>query len=169
MFPNFPALKDFLAFWGKITRRIPFRSHRCPFQAHQASRTARRRRRVPVALIQLEQIRRSVAGRDAATNCGAGSVREPQIRRSADPDQLKANGPTVDVATKSTQGGPLLDRNSITFDNRIQPSDRCCSRHDRGRSFGICFSSIVASPSKIALVRSGGRKANRSPCRTTFG
>ena len=58
---------------------------------------------------------------------------------------------------------------SITFDGRIQPTDRCCSRHDRGRSFGICFSSMVASPSRAALVRSGGRNASRSPCRTTFG
>ena len=62
MFPNFPALKS---------RRTLVRSHHCAFQAHQASRTARCRRRVPVALIQLQQLRRSVAGRDAATNCGA--------------------------------------------------------------------------------------------------
>jgi hypothetical protein len=58
MFPNFPALKDFLAFWEKVTRRTPVRSYRCALETHQASRTARHRRRVPVALIQLEQLRR---------------------------------------------------------------------------------------------------------------
>ena len=47
--------KGFSCVLGKITGRIPFRSHRCAFQAYQTSRTARRRRRVPVALIQLEQ------------------------------------------------------------------------------------------------------------------
>jgi uncharacterized protein Usg len=71
MFPNFPALRDFLAFWEKSLEGPLFAVTRCAFQAHQASRTARRRRRVPAALIQLEQLRRSVAGRDVATNCGA--------------------------------------------------------------------------------------------------
>jgi hypothetical protein len=48
-------------------------------------------------------------------------------------------------------------------------TDRCCSRHERGKSFGISFSSMVTSPSRAALVRSGTRKASRNPCRTTFG
>ena len=94
---------------------------------------------------------------------------DPAIKAAANSDQKLANGPTVDVATKSTQGGHLLDRNSITFDSRIQPNNRCWSRHDKGSSFGICFSSIVASPSRIARVRSGGRNASRNPWRTTFG
>ncbi len=72
---EFPGAKGFPRVLGKITRRAFVRSYRCAFQAHQASRTARRRRRVPVALIQLEQLRRSVAGRDAATNRGAESVK----------------------------------------------------------------------------------------------
>ena len=58
MFPNFPALKDFLAFWEKSARRPAVRSHRRAFETHQARRTARRRWRVSVALIQLEQLRR---------------------------------------------------------------------------------------------------------------
>jgi uncharacterized protein Usg len=95
MFPNFPALKDFLAFWEKSLEG-PLFAHRCAFQAHQASRTAGRRRRVPVALNQMEQLRRSVAGRDAATNCGAEVQEETQdgvIRPAVDPDRHKlANG-----------------------------------------------------------------------------
>src|SRR5450432_1649852 len=47
---KFPGAKGFPRFLGKITRRIPFRSHRCAFQAHQAGRTARRRRSLPAAL-----------------------------------------------------------------------------------------------------------------------
>jgi hypothetical protein len=35
MFPNFPALKDFLAFWEKITRRTPIRGYRCALEPHK--------------------------------------------------------------------------------------------------------------------------------------
>ena len=77
----------------------------------------------------MEQLRRSVAGRDAATNCGAEVQEETQdrvIKAAVDPDRHKlANGPTVDVSKKSTQGGHLLDRNSITFDLRMHPVPAC--------------------------------------------
>jgi len=58
MFPNFPALQDFLAFWETNARRPAVRSYRCALETYQASRTARRRRRVPIALVQLKQLRR---------------------------------------------------------------------------------------------------------------
>src|SRR3981081_72490 len=54
---EFPGAKGFPRVLGKITRRSPVRSYRCALETHQASRTARRRRRVPVALIQLDQLR----------------------------------------------------------------------------------------------------------------
>ena len=53
MFPNFPALKDFLAFWETKLEGSAVRSHRRAFETHQACRTARRRRRLPSALIEL--------------------------------------------------------------------------------------------------------------------
>ena len=50
LFPKFPALKDFLSFWEKVAGwTVVLRDGR-PFQADQARRTARRRRRVPAAL-----------------------------------------------------------------------------------------------------------------------
>ena len=55
---EFPGAKGFPRVLGKITRRTPVRSYRCALETRQASRTARRRRRAPVALIQLEQLRR---------------------------------------------------------------------------------------------------------------
>src|SRR3981189_3828757 len=55
---EFPGAKGFPRVLGKIPRRTPVRSYRCALETHQASRTARHRRRVPVALIQLEQLRR---------------------------------------------------------------------------------------------------------------
>jgi Usg-like family len=102
LFPNFPALKPRVL--GKITRRTPVRSYRCALETHQASRTTRRRRRVPVALTQLEQLR---------PNCGSEvkSVRRPDRRKLP-------NGFTVDVEVKSTQAEHLRDRNPITFDPR---------------------------------------------------
>src|SRR5450432_4297486 len=54
---KFPGAKGFPRVLGKITRRTPVRSYRCALETHQASRTTRRRRRVPVALTQLEQLR----------------------------------------------------------------------------------------------------------------
>jgi uncharacterized protein Usg len=39
MFPNFPALKDFLAFWEDPCSQLPLRT-----RTHQASRTTRSRR-----------------------------------------------------------------------------------------------------------------------------
>ena len=50
MFPNFPALKDFLAFWEKSLEGPLFGSHRRAFETHKARRNARHRRRVPAAL-----------------------------------------------------------------------------------------------------------------------
>jgi hypothetical protein len=94
-----------------ITLSHPARSYRCALETHQASRTTRRRRRVPVALFQLEQLR---------PNCGSEvkSVRaSDQSRRRPDRHKLP-NGLTVDVEVKSTQSVHLLDRNPITFDRR---------------------------------------------------
>ena len=50
LFPNFPALKDFLAFWETSTRRTFVRSHRRALQIDQACRTTRHRRHIPPAL-----------------------------------------------------------------------------------------------------------------------
>src|SRR5882757_665389 len=50
---EFPGAQGFPRFLGKITRRTPVRGYRCALETHQAGRTARRRRRVPIALIQL--------------------------------------------------------------------------------------------------------------------
>ena len=50
LFPNFPALKDFLDLLGNQAGRSAVCRHRRAFQADQAGRTARRRRRVPAAL-----------------------------------------------------------------------------------------------------------------------
>ena len=52
MFPNFPALKDFLAFWETIARRSAVCSHRRAFETDQACRTARRRWSLPAALMR---------------------------------------------------------------------------------------------------------------------
>ena len=50
MFPKFPALKDFLAFWQeKLDGPLLFGDRRA-FQADQAGRAARRGWRVPAAL-----------------------------------------------------------------------------------------------------------------------
>src|SRR5258708_30968217 len=54
---EFPGAKGFPRVLGKITGRTPVRSYRCALETHQASRTTRRRRRVPVALTQLGQLR----------------------------------------------------------------------------------------------------------------
>src|SRR6266849_2064070 len=51
---EFPGAKGFPRVLGKITRGTPVRSYRRTFQTRQARRIARRRRRVPVALIQRE-------------------------------------------------------------------------------------------------------------------
>src|ERR1700731_3280393 len=48
---EFPGAKGFPRVLGKIARRTPVRGYRCPLETHQASRTTRRRRRVPVELI----------------------------------------------------------------------------------------------------------------------
>src|SRR5260221_11304154 len=54
---EFPGAKGFPRVLGKITRRTPVRSYSCALETHQASRTTRRRRRVPVAQTQLERLR----------------------------------------------------------------------------------------------------------------
>ena len=51
LFPKFPALKDFLQFWQEKLEGPLFSVPRGAFQADQARRTARRRRRVPAALM----------------------------------------------------------------------------------------------------------------------
>ena len=51
MFPNFPALKDFLAFWETKLERPAVCGHRRALQTDQACRTTRRGRSVPAALI----------------------------------------------------------------------------------------------------------------------
>ena len=43
MFPNFPALKNFLAFWETSIEGPLFRCYRCSLQTNQAGRTERRR------------------------------------------------------------------------------------------------------------------------------
>ena len=50
LFPKFPGLKDFLAFWEEKLEGPLYLGHGGAFQADQAGRTARRRRRVPAAL-----------------------------------------------------------------------------------------------------------------------
>ncbi len=50
LFPKFPALKDFLAFWQAKARWPALFRHGGAFQADQAGRTARRGRRVQAAL-----------------------------------------------------------------------------------------------------------------------
>ena len=50
LFPNFPALKDFLAFWETTLDGPLFAGHRRALQTDQACRTARRGRSLPAAL-----------------------------------------------------------------------------------------------------------------------
>jgi uncharacterized protein Usg len=50
LFPTFPALKDFLAFWEKSLEGPLFAVTRRAFETHQACRTARRRWRLSIAL-----------------------------------------------------------------------------------------------------------------------
>src|ERR1700756_4026964 len=69
---EFPGAQGFPRVLGKITRRTPVRSYRCALETHQACRAARYRRRVPVALIQLEQLRRGRA-------CAHSSARRPAL------------------------------------------------------------------------------------------
>ena len=121
MFPDFPALKDFLAFWEKSLEGPCSQSPSCiPSSSSQPNFT-------PSKVCSgctdwTGELGGSVAGRDAATNCGAEVQEETQdrvIKAAVDPDRHKlANGPTVDASKKSTQGGHLLDRNSITFNLR---------------------------------------------------
>jgi Usg-like family len=56
MFPNFP--KGFPRVLGSQARRPAVCGHCCALQTDQACRTTRRRRSLPAALIQLEQLRR---------------------------------------------------------------------------------------------------------------
>ena len=58
MFPNFPALKDFLAFWEAKLEGPLFAVTVAHSKLIKPCRTTRRRRRLPAALIQLEQLRR---------------------------------------------------------------------------------------------------------------
>jgi uncharacterized protein Usg len=51
--PKFPALKDFLAFWQEKLDGPLFSVTVAQFQADQAGRTARRRRRVQAALMRV--------------------------------------------------------------------------------------------------------------------
>lgn len=48
----FPRAEGFPRFLGKITRSSAVRSHRRAFETHQACRTARRRWRLPSALMR---------------------------------------------------------------------------------------------------------------------
>ena len=50
MFPNFPALKDFLAFWETKLEGPAVCGHRRALQTDQACRTTRRGRSLPAAL-----------------------------------------------------------------------------------------------------------------------
>jgi hypothetical protein len=133
---EFPGAKGFPRVLGKITRRTPVRSYRCALETHQASRTTRRRRRVPVALTQLEQLR---------PNCGSEvkSVRRPDRRKLP-------NGFTVDVEVKSTQAEHLRDRNPITFDLRNLRLRICSvsrSRKDVGLFAVVCRGPHICRPS----------------------
>src|SRR6185437_2217671 len=55
---EFPGVAGFPRILGNEARRPAVRSYRCALETYQASRTARRRRRVPIALVQLKQLRR---------------------------------------------------------------------------------------------------------------
>ena len=55
LFPKFPALKDFLAFWQEKLDGAVLRDGGA-FQADQAGRTARRRRRVQAALTKARRL-----------------------------------------------------------------------------------------------------------------
>ena len=57
MFPNFPALKDFLAFWEKSLEG-PLFAVTVALRNSSSRRTTHRRWRISAALIQLEQLQR---------------------------------------------------------------------------------------------------------------